>query len=882
MEHIKSGYSMKANALNNDIIKWTESLFYGLTQCVTRKVFLAALLLFSTQVASAESSLNFISFTSLSDEAVELHLTFSGTPPEPEASVTENPSRLTFDLAGVVHNLPWSLPLPIEVGAADTISAIEASGRTRVVVNLNSMVGYETKIQGNSLYITLGAPGTGGTVTEAAPAVTEVIPAAEAMPVETAMESTAEEPTMASAQQSELVDVSFVALPGDRALVTLRFTDTPPKPESFTIDEPARIALDFPATSNKLPWRTRNIGIGMARSVTVVEADSRTRVVLNLVKLLPYETRVEGKTVSITLKSEAAARTAKSDTIPLASDSTPFEITGVDFRRGEGGEGRIIVNLSNDSAPVDTREAGGRIFVDFPNSSLPEALHERLDVMDFATPVQFIDVTSTNNQAQLSITPKGLYEYLAFQSGNTFTIEVKPLLEDKKKDGELDLSKYSGEKLSLNFQDIEVRAVLQLLADFTDLNMVTSDTVQGSLTLRLKNVPWDQALDIILKTKGLGMRQSGNVIMVAPGEEIAAREKLELEAQKQVEELIPLKSELVQVNYAKATDISTLLQSQDNTLLSPRGKISVDERTNTILVLDTAERLAEIRKLVSKLDIPVRQVLIETRIVIANNDFAKNLGTRFGITGARTTGNNLLLSSGQIGGTEVGLDSAIGNQLSTGTFTPIAIAGGDAESTAQRLNFNLPASGANAGSVAFAILGSNTLIDLELSALQSEGKGEVISSPRVITSDQKEAIIQQGTQIPFSEASSSGATTVAFQDAVLRLTVTPHITPDDAIMMDLDVSKDSVGEVVPTGNGGEAPSIDTRKIITQVLVSSGETVVLGGIHETVKRNNVTKIPFFGDIPFIGALFRNRSEVDANSELLIFVTPKVLKDNISIN
>ena len=874
MEQIKSGYSMKPKALNTETRKWTESLFYGLSQCVTRKVFLATMLLFSTQLVFAESSLNFISFTSLSDEAVELHLTFSGPPPEPEASATENPSRLTFDLAGVEHNLPWSLPLPIEVGAADTISAVEASGRTRVVVNLNSMVGYETKIQGNSLYITLSAPGAGGSV------VAEAMPMAEAMPVETAMESPVS--TMA-AESSELVDVSFVALPGDRALVTLRFSDAPPKPESFTIDEPARIALDFPATSNKLPWRTRNIGIGMARSVTVVEADSRTRVVLNLVKLLPYETRVEGKTVSITLKSEAAARSAKSSVIPLASDSAPFEVLGVDFRRGEGGEGRIIVNMSNDGSPVDTREAGGRIFVDFPNSSLAEALHERLDVMDFATPVQFIDVTSTNNQAQLTITPKGLYEYLAFQSGNTFTIEVKPLLDDaKKKDGELDLSKYTGEKLSLNFQDIEVRAVLQLLADFTDLNMVTSDTVQGNLTLRLKNVPWDQALDIILKTKGLGMRQSGNVILVAPGEEIAAREKLELEAQKQVEELIPLRSELIQVNYAKAKDISALLSSQDNTLLSARGKISVDERTNTLLVLDTTERLAEIRKLVSKLDIPVRQVLIETRIVIANNDFAKNLGTRFGITGARTTGSNLLLSSGQIAGTEVGLDSAVGNQLNTGSFTPIAIAGGDAESTASRLNFNLPASGANAGSIAFAILGSNTLIDLELSALQSEGKGEVVSSPRVITSDQKEAVIQQGTQIPFSEASSSGATTVAFQDAVLRLTVTPHITPDDSIMMDLDVSKDSVGEVVPTGNGGEAPSIDTRKIVTQVLVASGETVVLGGIHETVKRNNITKIPFFGDIPFIGALFRNRTEIDANSELLIFVTPKVLKDNISIN
>ncbi len=845
------------------------SLGAGLEKCISKALAMFVTLLLMAQVAAAETSLNFISFTSLSDEGVELHLTFSGPPPEPTSFTTNNPARITLDLPGVVHNLPWSLPLPIEVGAADTVSAIEASGRTRVVINLKKLVDYESRIQGNSLYVTLGTSGSGEQSAASAD---------ESLDEETTKSTSAS----GSSGRPELQDVSFVALPGDRALVTLRFSDLPPKPESFTIDEPARIALDFPDTANRLPWRTRNIGIGMARSITAVEADGRTRVVLNLVKLLPYETRVEGKTVSITLKSEAAARAKARTSIPLASDATSFDVTSIDFRRGENGEGRVIVTLSDANAPVDTREAGGKIFVDFPNTRLPENLHQRLDVMDFATPVQFIDATSTNNQAQLSITPKGLYEYLAFQSGNTLTIEVKPITEDKK--GEIDLSKYTGEKLSLNFQDIEVRAVLQLLADFTDLNMVTSDTVRGSLTLRLKNVPWDQALDIILKTKGLGMRQSGNVMMIAPSEEIAAREKLELEALRQVEELVPLKSELIQINFAKARELADLLSSQDSTLLSERGKVSIDQRTNTLLILDTADRLAQIRKLVNKLDIPVRQVLIESRIVLANDDFAKDLGVRFGVTGVRDSGNNLFLSSGTIGGSEGGTDllvgSALDNLANNGQALPVTIGTGE-EGVPSRLNFNLPAGG-NAGSIAFAILGSNTLIDLELSALQIEGRGEVISSPRVVTSDQREAVIRQGTQIPFQQAASSGATSVSFKDAVLSLTVTPQITPDDRIMMNLRVTKDSVGAVLPTAEGGSAPSIDTREISTEVLVRSGETVVLGGIHEQTKRQDITKIPFFGDIPFIGALFRNKSIVDNNTELLIFVTPKVLKDNINLN
>ncbi|MBI3777097.1 MAG: type IV pilus secretin PilQ family protein, partial [Gammaproteobacteria bacterium] len=548
------------------------------------------------------------------------------------------------------------------------------------------------------------------------------------------------------------------------------------------------------------------------------------------------------------------------------------------FRRGDNGAGRVIITLSDSNIVVDTRESGGQIFVEFANTALPTELRQRLDVVDFATPVQFIDAGTRDSSAQLSITPKGVYEYLAFQSENTFTVEVKPLSKEQKEAAKREEDQFTGERLSLNFQDIEVRAVLQLLADFTSLNIVTSDTVQGNLTLRLQNVPWDQALDLILKTKGLGMRRSGNVIMIAPTEEIATREKLEIESKKQVEELAPLQTELIQINYAKATDLAGLLRSQDKTLLSERGKVSIDERTNTLIVLETADRLAGIRKLVAKLDIAVRQVLIESRIVIAHNDFARDLGVRFGATGTRSSGNNLIVGTGSGAGADSMVNSAITNQQTNTNGSPYPIA---VPAAGNRYNFNLPAGG-TAGSIAFAILGRNTLLDLELSALQQEGRGEVISSPRVITSNQKEAVIKQGTEIPYQEAASSGATSVSFKEAVLSLTVTPHITPDDRIRMDLKVTKDSVGQVVPTAGGGSNPSIDKREISTQVLVQSGETVVLGGIHEQEKRENTAKVPFFGDLPFIGVLFRRNQTVDQNTELLIFVTPKVLKDNLKIN
>lgn len=904
---------MAARTMNTKLLNKKESR-WG-TTCLGA---LLLLLTFTSKVMAADVTLNFISFTTLPDDGVEIHLTFSDAPPEPKASTSPSPAAITLNLESVGNNLPWSLPLPIEVGAALSVAANEAGDNTKVVINLSALVAYETRSSGNSIYVTLSnsadarASAEGDASTQIAeddtpPAESDMpsdMPAedlpADAPPMEADMQvpddmpldmpaddSAPMEPEMLAEtdmpvdQGAELKDISFSSLPGDRAQLILHFNNPPAKPTSFTIDDPARIALDFPATQSSLPWRTRNIGIGLTRSVTAVESGGRTRVVINLVKLLPYETRVDGNTVAITLKSDLAQTTSRPrGGISLARTSGPsFRLDKVDFRRGENGEGRVIVALSEPGISIDTREQGGRIVVDFANTDIVDELIQRLDVLDFATPVQYIDISKADDQVHMVITPSGLYEFLAFQSDNTFTIEVQPLskedLEAKKKAD----TPYSGETLSLNFQDIEVRAVLQLLADFTGLNMVTSDSVSGNLTLRLQNVPWDQALDIILKTKGLAMRTSGNVLMVAPQEEIAAREQLELESKKSVEELAPLQSELIQVNYAKAKDLGDLIQSDENSMTSERGKVTVDERTNTLLVLETSERIDNIRKLVTTLDVPVRQVLIESRIVVANNDFAKDLGVRFGVTGIRSTGNELMFSTGSSEGTDTMWSSYI-DDLNSGGTGQVDVPSGE-EGVDQRMNVNMPLGG-NAGSIAFAILGSNTLLDLELSALQTEGRGEVISSPRIITSNQAEAVIKQGTEVPFQEASSSGATSVSFKEAVLSLTVTPHITPDDRIRMDLAVTKDSIGQVVPTSGGGSAPSIDTREISTQVLVASGETVVLGGIHEQARRTSVAKVPFFGDLPFVGNLFRTKRKSDNNSELLIFVTPKILKESFRVN
>ena len=544
------------------------------------------------------------------------------------------------------------------------------------------------------------------------------------------------------------------------------------------------------------------------------------------------------------------------------------------------GAGRIIVTLTDPGTPVDLREEGGRIVVSFADTSLPERLIRRLDVLDFATPVSTVDALRINNNARLVITANGDYEQLAYQTDELFTVEIKPAPEADQPTSPFDETKeYSGERLTLNFQDIETRAVLQLLADTSGRNIVVSDSVSGNVTLRLRNVPWDQALDILMTTKGLDMRQNGNVIIVAPAEEIAAREKADLEARKDIQELEPLRSEFLQVNYAKAADLADLIQGRGgsaNALLSERGSVSIDERTNTLLLVDTPDRLSEIRRLVVRLDIPVRQVLIESRIVVVNDDFSRDLGVRLGATTVkRNSSDGLWALTGTAENADIITTSALENLANTGQPFPVAVGGVN-----DRYNVNLPIANP-AGRIALAVLDSDYLVDLELSALQAEGRGEIISSPRVITANQKEASIEQGVEIPFQESASSGATTTQFKKAVLSLTVTPQITPDDRIIMDLIVSKDSVGELVSSATGGFVPSIDTREVITQVLVNDGETVVLGGIYETEQRDTFNKVPFLGDLPGVGFFFRSTQTTSNKAELLIFVTPRILREGASL-
>ncbi len=656
---------------------------------------------------------------------------------------------------------------------------------------------------------------------------------------------------VASAAENSLQNIDVASLPGDRVQVTLTMAQPASKPMSFTIDNPARIALDFPNTANRLKHRTRTIGVGMARSITAVESQGRTRVILNLAQLVPYDTRVNGNKVMLTLDSGAVASGAGTS----ASDRGDHKIADVDFRRGDRGQGRIIVTLSDPSTPVDMHEEGGNIVVDFLNTALPEKFERRLDVTDFATPVNTIETFTRDGNTRMVIKAAGDYDHLAYQSEDVYTVEVKPVTKQEKEQARKDKLGYTGERLSLNFQNIEVRAVLQLLADFTGLNIVVSDSVNGSLTLRLKNVPWDQAMDIILKTKGLAMRRTGNVVLVAPSEELAAREKLELEAKKQIKELEPLRTEWFQINYAKATDLSKLIKSQGNSLLSSRGSITLDDRTNTLMIQDTPSQLEDIRKLVTRLDIPVRQVLIESRIVIANNDFSKDLGVRFGVAKETGFSNNERVWVGGGGASGTSPNTGLGDLI---VDLPVA------------------ASGASALGLAVGRIG-NHILQLELSAMQSEGRGEIVSSPRVITANQKEAIIEQGVEIPYQEATSSGATSVSFKKAVLQLKVTPQITPDDRVIMDLSVKKDNPDF---TNAVLGVPPVNTREVSTQVLVNNGETVVLGGVYEHTKEYSSTRTPFFGDLPVVGALFRDKRNTNDKTELLIFVTPKIVKDELA--
>ena len=675
----------------------------------------------------------------------------------------------------------------------------------------------------------------------------------------------------------ETIDVQTLA--GQQIQLKLHLSGPAPEPIPFTIDKPARIAFDLPNTTLALASRRVDVRSGGVDTVLAAEANGRTRLVVNVDSLLPYTTKVDGNNIIVTLGNMpgAGAVTANSAPVRAGSGTSPMAgaaeraIRTIDFRRGADGTGRVIVQLTDPRTPVNVRQEGNQIVVDFAGTLMPKNLMRRYDVMDFATPVQSVDAIRIEGNSRLVISAQGDFEQLAYQSDNQYTIEIRPSL--KRANAE-EKKEYTGERLTLNFQDIDVRSVLQLLADTSGQNIVVSDSVTGNLTLRLQNVPWDQALDIVLRTKGLDKRRQDNVIIVGPTEELANREKAELAARREVQELSPVHSEFLQVNYAKVADLAKLIKSNNakESMLSARGSLTTDDRTNTLLVQDTAERLTDIRRLVQTLDVPIRQVLIEARIVVVSDTFERDLGAKLGISTTGSAGANLF----SVSGSAVGSDSIV-SSAATGASSSTALG---TAALANRYQGNLPAANVN-GSFGVSLLSGSHLIDLELSAAENEGKSETISSPRIITANQKQATIMQGVEIPYQESASSGATTTQFKNAVLSLKVTPLITPDNRVVLDLDVSDDTVGSNVASATGGSVPSIDTREITTQVLVNDGQTVVLGGILETVKSKSADKVPFLADIPVLGNLFKNSININNKTELLIFITPKILREGSNL-
>jgi type IV pilus assembly protein PilQ len=686
---------------------------------------------------------------------------------------------------------------------------------------------------------------------------------------------------VASAQSANSIETINVSpQPGGKIIIKVTLKNAPANPPAgFTVNNPPRIALDFPNTANALGRSVQEVNEGDLRKINLVQAGDRTRMVLELAKNMTYDTRIDGNSLLITLQSATAAAGAPGATQHFAEvrpGDQKHSLRDIDFRRGTGGEGRVVVDLSDNAVGIDVKQQGRKIVIDFINTALPKNLERRLDVVDFGTPVQTIDAFTQGGGARIVIEPKGNFEHSAYQTDNRFIIEVKQPVESA---GRPARQGYTGEKLSLNFQNVEVRAVLQVIADFTGLNIITSDTVTGNLTLRLKDVPWDQALDIILQSKGLDMRKTGNVVWIAPRDELATKEKLALEAQSQIADLEPTQTESFQLNYAKADLFQKMLVTAVATpgappqrILSRRGSAVADLRTNTVFVQDTPARLAEVRRLAAAIDKPVRQVMIESRIVEASDNFSRNLGIRLGYhdnsgngAGFPTNGSTLRV----LPGANLNDTTFHSGQLAT---TP---------TLNDFTNVNLPApniGGFNPGAFSLILFNQahNRFLNLELSALQADGRGKIISSPRVITADKIEASIEQGTEIPYQQATSSGATAVSFKKAVLSLSVKPQITPDDNIIMELKVHKDSVGQVTQSG-----PSIDTKQISTEVLVENGGTVVIGGIYTQEERSTTTKVPVLGDLPYVGFLFKNNQKVDNRSELLIFITPKIIKEGLTL-
>lgn len=687
--------------------------------------------------------------------------------------------------------------------------------------------------------------------------------------------------SLAARAQSNSIDaVNVSPQPGGTVVVRVTMKDAPTAPPAgFTINNPPRIAFDFPNTTNALGRNAQDVGEGDLRRINVVQAAGRTRMVLELSRGLNYTTQLDGKSLLITLQGAgaAAAAAAPAATQQFAAaqpGDRRHSVRDIDFRRGPSGEGRIIVDLSDNQVGIDLRTQGRSIVVDLINTTLPKNLERRLNVVDFGTPVQLVDASPQGGNARLVIEPSGQWEHAAYQTDNRFIVEVKRVVDDPSR---LVRPGFSGEKLSLNFQNVEVRAVLQVIADFTGLNIITSDTVAGNLTLRLKDVPWDQALDIILQSKSLDMRKTGNVVWIAPRDEIATREKLTLEAKQQIADLEPTRTETFQLNYQKADAFLKLLTNDKQRILSKRGSAVIDPRTNTLFVQDTPSRLEEIRKVIRKVDVPVRQVMIESRIVEATDTFGRNLGVRLGTTDLTSVRDPNRLPGNRIGGQNIllgGNMSSAGVQTVQQTNTPTSF-------LPDSLLVNLPSpglGGANAGVFSLMLFNDRgtRFLNLELSALQADGKGKIISSPRVVTADQIEATIEQGTEIPYQQATSSGATSVSFKKATLSLKVKPQITPDDNVIMNLNVHKDSVGQTTLAG-----PSIDTKQIVTEVLVENGGTVVIGGIYTQEERSTTNKVPVLGDLPYVGFLFKQNQKLDERRELLIFISPRIIKDGLTL-
>lgn len=670
---------------------------------------------------------------------------------------------------------------------------------------------------------------------------------------------------------ANLKTLDVASLPGDRVELKLSFDGPVTAPRGYTTEQPARIALDLPGVTSQLGARSRDLGVGNARSVVVVEATDRTRIIVNLTKLAPYSTRVQGNDLFVLVGEGAASLQGTAIPAPTAARPAPRPaaapaparaavpagraIRNVDFQRGELGEGNVIIDLSDPTISPDIQEQGGKILLNFAKTQLPDPLRVRLDVKDFATPVQFVNSSVSATGATVTIEPSGSFDYSSYQTENRLTISVRPLTNEDVARRNVERNVYTGDKLSLNFQDIDVRSVLQLIADFTNLNLVASDTVQGGITLRLQNVPWDQALDLVLKTKGLDKRKVGNVLLVAPADEIAARERQELESQRQIQELAPLRRELMQVNYAKAADIAKLFQSvtRGENVESERGSITVDERTNNIIAYQTQDRLDELRRIVTQLDIPVRQVMIEARIVEANVGYNKALGVRWGGSTNLRGKNNWTAYGLDNNGDEAGNTGA-----DVGSNTPF---------------IDLGAADATSG-IGLGFVTNNVLLDLELSAMESTGNGEIVSQPKVVTSDKETAKILKGTEVPYQEASSSGATTVSFKEASLSLEVTPQITPDSRIIMEVKVTKDEPDYLNAVLG---VPPISKNEVNAKVLVNDGETIVIGGVFSNTQSKTVDKVPFLGDVPYVGRLFRRDVVSEAKSELLVFLTPRIMNN-----